>query len=111
MDSCIFMATGGATYFEDDPLPAGGNVDVDVKQAPVRDMLTMIAGREKVMNNPIEVYTSEYQFAGRNVIRYEIFTRRPHAHRYAYRTLVSESVERTLEQAADELGMDYALTS
>lgn len=28
-----------------------------------------------------------------------------------YRALVSESVERRLEQAADELGMDYALTS
>ena len=28
-----------------------------------------------------------------------------------YRALVSESVERRLEQAADELDMDYALTS
>jgi hypothetical protein len=27
----------------------------------------------------------------------------------AYRALVSESVERRLEQAADELDMDYAL--
>jgi hypothetical protein len=44
--------------------------------------------REKTLNNPVEVYTGEYQFAGRNVIRYEVLTRRPHAFRYAYRMLV-----------------------
>jgi hypothetical protein len=55
---------------------------------PIFELLANVAGREKVMSNPVEVYTSEYQFAGRNVTRYEIFTRRPHAHRYAYRMLV-----------------------
>jgi hypothetical protein len=44
--------------------------------------------REKTLNNPVEVYTGEYQFAGRNVIRYEVLTRRPHAFRYAHRMLV-----------------------
>ncbi|HJZ53981.1 MAG TPA: DUF1571 domain-containing protein [Gemmataceae bacterium] len=55
---------------------------------PIFELLSGIAAREKVLNNPVEVFTSEYQFAGRNVTRYEIFTRRPHAHRYAYRMLV-----------------------
>lgn len=55
---------------------------------PVIELIGRIASGEKVLNNPVEVFASEFQFAGRNVTRYEIFTRRPHAHRYAYRTLV-----------------------
>ena len=54
----------------------------------VIDLLTSIAGREKVLNNPVEVFTGDYQFAGKTTVRYELFTRRPHAHRYAYRMLV-----------------------
>jgi serine/threonine protein kinase len=38
----------GADTGDSEPLPAGGNVDVDVKQAPVHDMLRMIADREKI---------------------------------------------------------------
>lgn len=56
--------------------------------AAVLDRVSSAVAREKTLNNPVEVYTGEYQFAGRNVIRYEILTRRPHAFRYAHRMLV-----------------------
>jgi hypothetical protein len=52
------------------------------------DRVAAAAAREKTLNNPVEVYAGEYQFAGRNVTRYEILTRRPHAFRYAHRMLV-----------------------
>jgi len=52
------------------------------------DRVAAAVAREKTLNNPVEVYTADYQFAGRNVTRYEIFTRRPHAFRYAYRMVV-----------------------
>jgi hypothetical protein len=55
---------------------------------PTIELLTSIAAREKTLNNAVEVFAGEYQFAGRNVTRYELFTRRPHAHRYAHRMLV-----------------------
>lgn len=54
----------------------------------VLEQLTTIANREKGLNNPVEVFTSDYKFAGKDVTRYEIFTRRPHAHRYAYQMVV-----------------------
>jgi hypothetical protein len=56
--------------------------------AAIIDRVSAAAAREKTLNNPVEVYVGEYQFAGRNVIRYEILTRRPHAFRYAHRMLV-----------------------
>ena len=40
------------------------------------------------LNNPIEVYTSDYMFGGRPTTRYEIFTRRPHAYRTFFRAVV-----------------------
>jgi len=43
-----FDFTGGGSADPDELLPAGGNVNLDFKQAPVRDTLTMIASREKV---------------------------------------------------------------
>ncbi|MDB5311858.1 MAG: hypothetical protein JWO38_6060 [Gemmataceae bacterium] len=55
---------------------------------PVIDRLATIASREKTLGNPVEVYASDFQFAGRNVARYEMFTRRSHVYRYAYRCLV-----------------------
>ncbi|AMV28690.1 hypothetical protein VT84_30070 [Gemmata sp. SH-PL17] len=54
----------------------------------VIDRVTAATAREKTLNNPVEVYTGDFQFAGRNVTRYEILTRRPHAFRYAHRMLV-----------------------
>ena len=54
----------------------------------VLDRVAAAAAREKTLNNPVEVYTSDFQFAGRNVTRYEVFTRRPHAFRYAHRMLI-----------------------
>lgn len=52
------------------------------------DLVAGIAAREKTLANPVEVFTSDFEFAGAKVTRYEIFTRRPHAHRYAHRVLV-----------------------
>jgi hypothetical protein len=54
----------------------------------ILDRIATAAAREKTLNNPVDVYTSDFQFAGRNVIRYEILTRRPHTFRYAHRMLV-----------------------
>lgn len=56
--------------------------------AAVIDRVAAAAAREKTLNNPVEVYAGDFQFAGRNVTRYEILTRRPHAFRYAHRMLV-----------------------
>ncbi|MBN9121619.1 MAG: DUF1571 domain-containing protein, partial [Planctomycetes bacterium] len=56
--------------------------------AAIVDRVAAAAAREKTLNNPVEVYAGDFQFAGRNVTRYEIFTRRPHAFRYAHRMLV-----------------------
>jgi hypothetical protein len=56
--------------------------------AAVIDRVSASVAREKTLNNPVEVFTGDYQFAGRNVVRYEIFTRRPHAFRYAHRMLI-----------------------
>jgi len=52
------------------------------------ELLTSIANREKTLGNGLEVFTSEFQFAGKTVTRYEVLARRAHAHRYAYRMLV-----------------------
>ena len=54
----------------------------------VIDLLVTVAARERSLNNPVETFTSDYVFAGRAVTRYEVLTRRPHAHRYAYRAVV-----------------------
>jgi hypothetical protein len=56
--------------------------------AAVVDRVSAAVARERTLNNPVEVYTADYQFAGRNVVRYEILTRRPHTFRYAHRMLV-----------------------
>jgi hypothetical protein len=52
------------------------------------DRLISIAAREKTLGNALEVFTSDFQFGGKNVTRFEIFAKRAHAHRYAYRMLV-----------------------
>jgi hypothetical protein len=52
------------------------------------DLLTSIATREKTLGNGLEVFAADFQFAGKTVTRYEVFARRAHAHRYAYRMLV-----------------------
>jgi hypothetical protein len=56
--------------------------------AAILDRVAAATAREKALNNPVEVYAGDYQFAGLNVTRYEILTRRPHAFRYAHRMLV-----------------------
>jgi hypothetical protein len=56
--------------------------------AAVIDRVSSSVAREKTLNNPVEVFTGDYQFAGRNVVRYDVYTRRPHALRYAHRMLI-----------------------
>jgi hypothetical protein len=60
----------------------------EVGVGPAIDRVAAVVGREKAAGNPLEVFTAGYTFAGRPVTRYEVFARRPHAHRYAYRVLV-----------------------
>jgi hypothetical protein len=54
----------------------------------ILDLVSSVAAREKGLGNGIEVFTSDYKFDGLAVTRYEIFTRRPHAHRHAYKMVV-----------------------
>lgn len=60
----------------------------DWGMGPMLELVAAAAAREKTLNNPVEVYTSDYQFATRNVTRYEILMRRPHAFRYAAKVVV-----------------------
>jgi hypothetical protein len=55
---------------------------------PIIELISTATAREKTLNNPVEVFTADYQFANRNVTKYEIQTRRPHAFRYAAKMLV-----------------------
>lgn len=55
---------------------------------PIIELIATSTAREKTLNNPVEVQTADYQFASRNVTKYEILTRRPHAFRYASRMVV-----------------------
>lgn len=52
------------------------------------ELLTTVAAREKALGHGVEVFTSDFKFAGKDVTRYEVLARRAHAHRYAYRMLV-----------------------
>jgi hypothetical protein len=54
----------------------------------VIERVATATAREKSLNNPVDVFVSDFQFAGRNVTRYEIFLLRGHASRYAARFLV-----------------------
>ncbi len=62
----------------------------------VIERVATATARERTLNNPVEVYTSDYRFANRNVTRYEILTRRPHAFRYAARMVVFVDTETKL---------------
>ncbi len=55
---------------------------------PIIEVIASATAREKNLNNAVETYTSDYQFANRNVTKYEILMRRPHALRYAARMVV-----------------------
>jgi Protein of unknown function (DUF1571) len=52
------------------------------------ELIATSTAREKTLNNPVQVYTGDYQFANRNVTKYEIVMGRPHAARYAARMVV-----------------------
>jgi hypothetical protein len=83
-------AKGFQTLSVDDPkfLADHRHPVTDWTMSAILDRVASAAAREKTLNNPVEVYTADYQFAGRGVVRYEILTRRPHAFRYAHRMLV-----------------------
>ena len=55
---------------------------------PIVELIATTTAREKSLNNPVETFTADFQFAGRNVTKYEIHTRRPHAFRYAAKMVV-----------------------
>jgi hypothetical protein len=55
----------------------------DWGMGPIVELIATAVAREKTLKNPVEVFTGDYQFAGRNVTKFEIHTRRPHAFRYA----------------------------
>lgn len=55
---------------------------------PLIELIASAAAREKTLNNPVEVFSADYQFDKRNVTRYEIHTRRAHAGRYAAKMVV-----------------------
>lgn len=44
--------------------------------------------REKALRNPVEVFTADYRYAQRDVTRYEVYLRRPHAFRPAARIVL-----------------------
>lgn len=55
---------------------------------PIIELIATATAREKKLNNPVETFTADFQFANRNVTRYEIYMRRPHALRYAAKMVV-----------------------
>ncbi len=52
------------------------------------DHLEKMTTIERRLRNPMSVSMADFNFVKRPVIRFEIFTERPHALRYAYRTIV-----------------------
>jgi hypothetical protein len=60
----------------------------DWGMGPIVELVANATAREKTLNNPVEVFTADYQFAGRNVTKYDIHTRRAHAFRYAAKMVV-----------------------
>lgn len=60
----------------------------DWGMGPMLELVAAAAAREKTLNNPVETYSAEYQFANRNVTKYEVLMRRPHAFRYAAKVVV-----------------------
>jgi len=60
----------------------------DWGMGPIIELIATSTAREKTLNNPVEVYTADFQFANRDVTKYEIYTRRPHAFRYAAKMVV-----------------------
>jgi hypothetical protein len=60
----------------------------DWGMAAIIETIATSTAREKTLNNPVDVYSADYQFANRNVTKYEILTRRPHAFRYAAKMVV-----------------------
>jgi hypothetical protein len=55
---------------------------------PLIELIARSTAREKLLNNPVEVHTADFQFARKNVTQYEIYMRRPHALRYAAKMVV-----------------------
>jgi hypothetical protein len=63
---------------------------------PIIELIATATAREKGLNNPVETHTSDFQFAKRNVTRYEILCPIPHANRYAARMVVFVDKETNL---------------
>jgi hypothetical protein len=83
-------AKGFRTLALDDPkfMEANRHPVSDWTMSALLERVSAATAREKTLNNTVEVYAGDFQFAGLDVTRYEILTRRPHAFRYAHRVLV-----------------------
>jgi len=82
-------ATPVQVYADDAKLLAANRTPVTrLGVGAILDLVASVAAREKALGNGIEVFTSDYKFDGLAVTRYEIFTRRPHTHRHAYKMVV-----------------------
>jgi hypothetical protein len=77
------LGTDDAKFLADHRHPV-----TDWGMGPIVELIATATAREKTLKNPVEVFTGDYQFAGRNVTMFEIHTRRPHAFRYAARMVV-----------------------
>ena len=77
------LATDDAKFLADNRHPV-----TDWGMGPIIELISNATAREKTLNNPVEVFTADYQFAGRNVTKCEIYTRRAHAFRYAARMVL-----------------------
>ena len=74
---------------DDRRVPALGRRPVSkLGVAAVLDTLSLAAARERSLGNAVEVFASDYAFAGRPVTRYEVVTARPHVLREFYRAVV-----------------------
>lgn len=90
-------ATPVLVYADDAKLLAANRTPVTrLGIGGILDLVASVAAREKALGNGIEVFTSDFKFDGAAVTRYEIFTRRPHAHRHAHKMVVFVSKETKL---------------
>ncbi len=81
------VSVGFVAVKPDDPR-TGREPVTNLGVGAVLDTLAAVAAREKTMGNPVEVFAADYTFAGKDVTKYEVFTRRPHAYRAFFRAVV-----------------------
>ncbi|MFO0936595.1 MAG: DUF1571 domain-containing protein [Gemmataceae bacterium] len=89
-DQIRVKPNGGAymTVSTTDPRAMSGRHSADqVGIGAVLAMLDKQVGMERKLGNPITVTISDFTYASRPVIRYELLCDKPHANRYSHRTV------------------------